>query len=51
MGRIEENMIMCISKSDVGVSSSITAVLMIVDRNVMKWWACAVWFVTLHGNG
>ena len=51
MGHIEENTIMCISKSDVGVSSSITALLMTVDGDVMKWWACAVWFVTLHGNG
>ena len=48
MGYIEENTIMCISKSDVGVSSSITALLKTVDRAVMKWWVCAVWFVTLH---
>ena len=36
MGRIEENTIMCISKTDVGVSSNVTAYLMIVDRAVMK---------------
>ena len=40
MGRIEENTIMCISKFDVGVSSSMTASLMLVDRAVMRWWAC-----------
>ena len=42
MGRIEENTIMCISKFDVGVSSSMTTLLMLVDRAVMRWWACAV---------
>ena len=42
---------MCISKSDVGVSSSITTLLKTVDRAVMKWWVYAVWFVTLHANG
>ena len=53
MEYIEENTIMCISKSDVGVSSRITTLLVTVhvDRAVMKWWYCAVWFVTLHRNG
>ena len=51
MGCIEENKIIYISKTDDGVSSSITAYLMIVDWAVMKKWGCAGWFITLHGNG
>ena len=42
---------MCISESDVGVYSRLTTLLKTVDRAVMKWWCCAVWFVTLHRNG
>ena len=50
MGYIEENTIMCISKSDVGVSSMITTLLETVDRAVMKWRYFAVRFVNLHRN-
>ena len=36
VGCIEENTIMCISKTNVGVSSNVTAYLLIVDQAVMK---------------
>ena len=50
MGYIEENTMMCKSKSDVGVYSRITTLLETVDQAVMKWRYCAVWFVNLHRN-